>query len=51
MSATLIDRSEDLQALQTEGYEFTVKGPYLMLNDVPYVTADQSIRGAVWLPT
>ena len=44
MSITPIDHSEDLQRLQSEGYEISIAGAYLVLKSVPYVTQDQSIK-------
>ena len=44
MSITPIGRSEDLQCLQSDGYEITIVGAYLVLKSVPYVTQDQLIK-------
>lgn len=44
MSKRLISRSPDLQQLVEEGYEVEVRGGHLIITNVPYVVADQSVR-------
>ena len=44
MSHTLISRSPDLQRLAGEGYEVEVRANYLLLNHVPYVAANRTIK-------
>ena len=43
MSQRLIDRSPDLQALRSEGYDIAIIGGYLVLRDVPYATRSRSV--------
>lgn len=38
MLQRLLDHSEDLRKLVNEGYELEVKGSYVMVHHVPYVT-------------
>ena len=40
MSRSMIIRSPDLKQLEDEGYEIEIRGGYLMLKGVPYVTKD-----------
>ena len=48
MSRRLISRSLDLQRLEAEGYEIAVRGGYLLLKQVPYVTEDRTVaRGTL----
>lgn len=44
MSRQLIARSPDLKRLQDEGYHLEVRSGYLLLHDVPYVTASREVR-------
>ena len=44
MSNSLISRSLDLCALQVDGYCLEVRGAYLLVRGIPYVTADSGIR-------
>ena len=43
MSRRLIDRSLDLRRLRNEGYELEIRGGYLLIRGVPYVTANKVI--------
>ncbi len=43
MSGKLISRSSDLQQLQDEGYEVEVRGAFLLLHAVPYVTSRREV--------
>jgi hypothetical protein len=44
MSHQLIARSTDLQKLQNEGFDLEVRGGYLLIKDVPYVTTSSQIK-------
>lgn len=44
MSRSLISRSPDLKQLEDEGYEIEIRGSYLMLKGVPYVTKDKAVQ-------
>ena len=46
MSSTLISRSPDLAALATAEYSLEVRGAYLIVKHIPYVTRDGEIRFA-----
>ena len=46
MPPQLISRSSDLQRLADEGYEIEVRGGYLLLKQVPYVTEDRVVARA-----
>lgn len=51
MSLQLIARSNDLQRLQNEGFDLEVRGAYLLIKDVPYVTSKREIsRGTLISP-
>ena len=39
MSNSLIDRSADLKSLRDAGYAMEVRGAYLIVKDVPYLTS------------
>lgn len=43
MSKQLISRSPDLQRLRDEGYDIEVRSNYLVVNGVPYATAEQTV--------
>jgi len=43
MSKQLISRSPDLQRLRDEGYDVEIRSNYLLVKDVPYVTADRAV--------
>jgi hypothetical protein len=43
MSKQLISRSPDLQRLRDEGYDVEIRSNYLVVKDVPYVTADRAV--------
>ena len=47
MSHSLISLSPDLKRLEDDGYEIEVRGGYLLLKHVPYVTEDRVIRYGV----
>jgi hypothetical protein len=48
MSAALINHSPDLKRLRDEGFSIEVKSGFLLVNDVPYVTANKEIaRGTL----
>ncbi len=51
MSRQLISRSPDLQRLENEGYAVDVRGGYLLISDVPYVTADRVVRRGTLVST
>src|ERR1043165_9625354 len=44
MSHRLIDRSDDLLALRNDGFHLVVRNGYLLIKDVPYVTASREVR-------
>ena len=44
MLQRLLDHSEDLRKLVNEGYELEVKGSYVMVHHVPYVTKNKNIE-------
>lgn len=44
MSHPLISRSPDLKRLQDDGYEVEVRSDHLLLNHIPYVTENRSIK-------
>ena len=46
MSSTLISRSPDLSALATAEYSLEVRGAYLIVKHIPYVTEDGEIQFA-----
>jgi len=43
MSRQLVSRSPDLQRLRDEGYDIEVRANYLLVQKVPYVTADKAV--------
>ncbi|HEX8255627.1 MAG TPA: ThiF family adenylyltransferase [Thermoanaerobaculia bacterium] len=48
MSHPLLDRSADLKRLRDEGYDVEIRGGYLLLKDVPYVTPATTVaRGTL----
>ncbi len=47
MSRQLIARSTDLQKLQNEGFDLEVRNGFLLIKDVPYVTASREIKRGV----
>jgi hypothetical protein len=47
MSRQLISRSPDLQRLVADGYDVEIKDGYLLVKDVPYVSATVEIRRGV----
>ena len=48
MSQPLIDRNIDLKKLMDDGYSVEVRGPFLLVHDIPYVTSDRSVlRGTL----
>ena len=44
MLPSLISRSPDLQRLRDEGYEIEVRGGYLLMHHVPYVSGLREVR-------
>ena len=46
MSSTLISRSPDLSALAAAEYSLEVRGAYLIVNHIPYITKDGDIQFA-----
>lgn len=44
MSRRLIARSPDLQRLLNEGFDVEVRGGYLLIRDVPYVTSSREVK-------
>ena len=51
MSRTLINLSPDLKRLEDEGYEIEVRGGYVLLKHVPYVSDNCNIRHGVLIST
>ncbi len=47
MSHQLIVRSPDLQQLQNEGFDLEVRAGFLLIKDVPYVTATREIKRGI----
>ena len=47
MLQQLISHSPDLKRLQEEGYELEVKGGYLLIHQIPYVTNQREIKRGV----
>lgn len=47
MSAALISRSPDLKRLDDEGFELEIRGGYLLVHSVPYVTMDRKLARGV----
>jgi molybdopterin/thiamine biosynthesis adenylyltransferase len=45
MSQRLIGLNADLEKLRNEGYDLAIRGGYLIIQDVPYVTANGVARG------
>ena len=44
MPQQLIDRSPDLKRLQNEGYDIEIRGGYLLLKHIPYVSESRTIK-------
>src|SRR6266511_1300023 len=44
MSRRLISRSPDLKQLQDEGYDLEVRAGYLLIKEVPYVSAARTVN-------
>ena len=51
MSRELFARNADLKRLQDEGYFLQLRGPYLVMRDVPYVNAAQEVRRGTLVST
>ncbi|WP_321812501.1 MULTISPECIES: ThiF family adenylyltransferase [unclassified Burkholderia] len=51
MSRLLIARSPDLQQLRNEGYDLEVRGGYLLIKDVPYVSSAREIKRGILIST
>ena len=47
MLQLLISHSPDLKRLQDEGYELEVKGGYLLIHQIPYVTNQREVKRGV----
>lgn len=47
MSRRPIARSPDLTRLQNEGYDLDIRGGFLLVRNVPYVGADQTVRRGI----
>jgi molybdopterin/thiamine biosynthesis adenylyltransferase len=47
MLLQLINHSPDLKKLQDEGYELEVKGGYLLIHQIPYVTSQREIKRGI----
>lgn len=47
MSQRLIGLNPDLERLRNEGYDLAIRGGYLVIQDVPYVTRDGIARGTL----
>lgn len=48
MFSELISHSEDLRALVDAGYALSIRGAYLVISDIPYVTEERKVaRGAL----
>jgi len=43
MSTQLINRSPDIKRLRDEGFSVHIKGAFLVIDDVPYVTAERKV--------
>ena len=46
MSTSLISRSDDLSALVNRGYRVRIRGAYLVVEGIPYITADGAVGRA-----
>src|SRR5579862_5817053 len=44
MSQELISRNRDLKRLRDEGYEVEIRATYLLVHNVPYVSANREIK-------
>lgn len=51
MSRRLIDRSPDLKRLRDEGYDIDIVEGYVLLRDVPYLTANKQIKRGILIST
>jgi hypothetical protein len=51
MSPRPIARSPDLTRLRNEGYDIEVRGGYLLVRDVPYVTAAREVKRGILIST
>jgi hypothetical protein len=47
MSQRLIGLNPDLERLRNEGYDLAIRGGYLVIRDVPYVTSSEIARGTL----
>lgn len=47
MSAALINRNADLKRLRDEGYYIVVRGGYLLMKEVPYVTEHRIVKRGI----
>jgi hypothetical protein len=47
MSRALISRNADLKRLREEGYNIEVRATYLLVKDVPYVTARREVKRGI----
>lgn len=51
MSRRLIDRSPDLKRLRDEGYDIEIVEGYVLLRDVPYLTANKQVKRGTLIST
>src|ERR1039457_1429355 len=47
MSQKPISRSADLMRLRNEGYDLEIRSDHLLVKDVPYVTADRTVKRGI----
>ena len=46
MSSSLINRSEDLSGLKSAGYRLEIRGAYLIVRGIPYISHEGAIKTA-----
>lgn len=51
MSQRLIDRNDDLKRLRDEGYTVEIRGPFLVVHRIPYVTEQKTIGWGTFVST
>jgi hypothetical protein len=44
MPHPLVDRSPDLRRLHDEGYAIEIRGPHLLVHDIPYVNSEAKVK-------
>jgi uncharacterized protein DUF6791/ThiF family protein len=47
MSEQLVNRSQDLRRLREEGYDVKIQSNYLLVRQVPYVTAQRTVKRGI----